>query len=85
MEKLTEKLTEKLQFLFFDTNAFTGSVNLTQLPACLNRLNLNKNQLSANPTKGHLSVMGWTNTPVLGEAKNLFKPLVVFLSWRRPY
>ena len=44
-----------------------------------------ENQLSANPTKGHLSVVGWTSTPVWGEAKNLFKPLVVFLSWRRPY
>ena len=39
----------------------------------------------SNPTKGHLSVVGWTSTPVLGEAKNLLKPLVVFLSWRRPY
>ena len=43
------------------------------------------NQFSANPTKGHLCVVGWTSTPVFGEAKNLFKPLVVFLSWRRPY
>ena len=35
--------------------------------------------------EGHLSVVGWTSTPVFGEAKNLFKLLVVFLSWRRPY
>ncbi|KNH05004.1 Ribonuclease H domain [Perkinsela sp. CCAP 1560/4] len=42
-------------------------------------------QEAPNPTKGHLSVVGWTSTPVLGEAKNLFKPLVVFLSSRRPY
>ena len=66
-------------------NEFSGSVDLTQLPAALSYLNLGDNQLSANPTKGHLSVVGWTSTPVLGEAKNLFKPLVVFLSWRRPY
>ena len=66
-------------------NEFSGSVDLTRLPAALSWLNLSQNQLSADPTKGHLSVVGWTSTPVLGEAKNLFKPLVVFLSWRRPY
>ena len=66
-------------------NKFTGDISLEKLPKCLKQLELSQNQLSANPTKGHLSVVGWTSTPVLGEAKNLFKPLVVFLSWRRPY
>ena len=54
-------------------NKFSGSVDLTQLPAALTQLDLSENKLSANPTKGHLSVVGWTSTPVLGEAKNLFQ------------
>ncbi|KNH07684.1 hypothetical protein XU18_1685 [Perkinsela sp. CCAP 1560/4] len=62
-----------------------GSVHLEWLPSSVRDLVVTWNQLTANPTKGHLSVVGWTSTPVLGEAKNLFKPLVVFLSWRRPY
>ncbi|KNH05181.1 hypothetical protein XU18_3744 [Perkinsela sp. CCAP 1560/4] len=66
-------------------NQLGGSVVLTQLPSNLKCFILASNYFSADPTKGHLSVVGWTSTPVLGEAKNLFKPLVVFLSWRRPY
>ena len=80
-----ESLPDTLKDLSADGNEFTGSVDLTQLPAAMLYLDLRSNRLSANPTKGHLSVVGWTSTPVLGEAKNLFKPLVVFLSWRRPY
>ena len=75
----------KAMTFFMNDNKFSGSVDFTRLPAVLVRLSLSANQLSANPTKGHLFVVGWTSTPVLGEAKNLFKPLVVFLSWRRPY
>ena len=63
----------------------TGTLGLEFLPCSMKSLQMWRNALSANPTKGHLSVVGWTSTPVLGEAKNLFKPLVVFLSWRRPY
>ena len=37
----------------------------------MTRLNMLRNALSANPTKGHLSVVGWTSTPVFGEAKSL--------------
>ncbi|KNH05810.1 hypothetical protein XU18_3221, partial [Perkinsela sp. CCAP 1560/4] len=67
----------------FDTSEskFSGTIDLTQFPAAMLHLGFAENRLSANPTKGHLSVVGWTSTPVLGEAKNLFKPLVVFLSW----
>ena len=78
-------LPKAMTDFFAQYNKFSGNVDLSQLPAVLARLSLAANQLSANPTKGHLSVVGWTSTPVLGEAKNLFKPLVVFLSWRRPY
>ena len=78
-------LPRLMQRVNLSENSFTGEVSLTGLPRCLQALYLGRNQLSANPTKGHLSVVGWTSTPVLGEAKNLFKPLVVFLSWRRPY
>ena len=78
-------LPDNLKNLYLDKNNFDGEVDLTQLPKQLERISLNDNAFSANPTKGHLSVVGWTSTPVLGEAKNLFKPLVVFLSWRRPY
>ena len=81
LESLPVSLTH---FAAYD-NEFTGSIDFTQLPAGMLYLDLRSNRLSANPTKGHLSVVGWTSTPVLGEAKNLFKPLVVFLSWRRPY
>ena len=63
----------------------TGTLSFEFLPWSMKTVNMFMNALSANPTKGHLSVVGWTSTPVLGEAKNLFKPLVVFLSWRRPY
>ena len=66
-------------------NALSGTIQLADLPGKMEAVNLGGNQLNADPTKGHLSVVGWTSTPVLGEAKNLFKPLVVFLSWRRPY
>ena len=62
-----------------------GSLHLEWLPSSVMEFDATDNNLTANPTKGHLSVVGWTSTPVLGEAKNLFKPLVVFLSWRRPY
>ncbi|KNH05433.1 hypothetical protein XU18_3404 [Perkinsela sp. CCAP 1560/4] len=84
-----ESFPDTLTHFYASTNKFSGSVDLTQLPAALTQLDLSENQLSVltlgNPTKGHLFVVGWTSTPVLGEAKNLFKPLVVFLSWRRPY
>ena len=63
----------------------TGTLGFEFLPWSMKLFRVCSNALSANPTKGHLSVVGWTSTPVLGEAKNLFKPLVVFLSWRRPY
>ena len=63
----------------------TGTLGFEFLPWSMKIVKMCSNALSANPTKGHLSVVGWPSTPVLGEAKNLFKPLVVFLSWRRPY
>ncbi|KNH07883.1 hypothetical protein XU18_1515 [Perkinsela sp. CCAP 1560/4] len=78
-------LPATMRGLSLHKNKFTGQVSLEHLPEGLQSLSVSTNQLSANPTKGHLSVVGWTSTPVLGEAKNLFKPLVVFLSWRRPY
>ena len=71
--------------MLLSRNRFSGTIDLGNLPDSMVILNVRNNALSANPTKGHLSVVGWTSTPVLGEAKNLFKPLVVFLSWRRPY
>ena len=67
------------------THIASGTIDFKFLPCSMTGLIMVENNLSANPTKGHLSVVGWTSTPVLGEAKNLFKPLVVFLSWRRPY
>ena len=80
-----DRLPAAVLELFLSGIKFTGDISLENLPKGLETLSLLDNQLSANPTKGHLSVVGWTSTPVLGEAKNLFKPLVVFLSWRRPY
>ncbi|KNH08658.1 hypothetical protein XU18_0855 [Perkinsela sp. CCAP 1560/4] len=80
-----ERLPEIMVYLNVSENAFCGSLKLESLPDTLTEFNACDNQFFANPTKGHLSVVGWTSTPVLGEAKNLFKPLVVFLSWRRPY
>ncbi|KNH08097.1 hypothetical protein XU18_1313 [Perkinsela sp. CCAP 1560/4] len=78
-------LPTSLKKLNIGCNAFTGLINMESLPEGMEEISVHCNDLSANPTKGHLSVVGWTSTPVLGEAKNLFKPLVVFLSWRRPY
>ena len=80
-----DRLPAAVRSVDLSGNKFTGDISLENLPKGLEILSLLDNQLSANPTKGHLSVVGWTSTPVLGEAKNLFKPLVVFLSWRRPY
>ncbi|KNH06297.1 leucine-rich repeat protein [Perkinsela sp. CCAP 1560/4] len=80
-----DSLPDTLTYFYANNNQFSGSVDLTGLPAALMSLHISQNQLSANPTKGHLSVVGWNSTPVFGEAKNLLKPLVVFLSWRRPY
>ena len=54
-------------------NRFSGTIDLGNLPESMERFDVTKNALSANPTKGHLSVVGWTSTPVLGEAKNLFQ------------
>ncbi|KNH03754.1 hypothetical protein XU18_4830 [Perkinsela sp. CCAP 1560/4] len=78
-------LPSSMKDLNMSANAISGTMELADLPENVKKLSLAGNALSANPTKGHLSVVGWTSTPVLGEAKNLFKPLVVFLSWRRPY
>ncbi|KNH05683.1 hypothetical protein XU18_3300 [Perkinsela sp. CCAP 1560/4] len=75
---------EEFRWVFKQENG-TGTVGFEFLPWSIKIVVMWNNALSANPTKGHLSVVGWTSTPVLGEAKNLFKPLVVFLSWRRPY
>ncbi|KNH05182.1 leucine-rich repeat protein [Perkinsela sp. CCAP 1560/4] len=69
LESLPDTLTHFIAF----SNQFSGSVDLTRLPAVLTYLHISNNQLGANPTKGHLSVVGWTSTPVLGEAKNLFQ------------
>ena len=77
-------LPTSIESLDLGGNAFTGSISFERLPEWMQCSNVSNNELS-DPTKGHLSVVGWTSTPVLGEAKNLFKPLVVFLSWRRPY
>ena len=77
-------LPTSLKKLNLAGNEFTGAIDLERLPKSMVILGVSYNHLS-DPTKGHLSVVGWTSTPVLGVAKNLFKPLVVFLSWRRPY
>ncbi|KNH08111.1 leucine-rich repeat protein [Perkinsela sp. CCAP 1560/4] len=61
-----ESLPDTLTDFIAGYNQFTGSVNLTQLPAALSFLDLENNRLSANPTKGHLSVVGWTSTQPLG-------------------
>ena len=80
-----ERLPESMVYLSVPYSRLSGSLKLARLPDTLTYLEAYDNEFTANPTKGHLSVVGWTSTPVLGEAKNLFKPLVVFLSWRRPY
>ena len=74
--------TKKIDMLW---NSLIGTIKLAELPGRMENLRIHRNRLTANPTKGHLSVVGWTSTPVLGEAKKLLKPLVVFQSWRRPY
>ena len=67
-----DRLPAAVRELDLSRNEFTGDISLENLPKCLEYLLLSNNQMSANPTKGHLSVVGWTSTPVLGEAKNLF-------------
>ncbi|KNH05988.1 hypothetical protein XU18_3082 [Perkinsela sp. CCAP 1560/4] len=64
--------------LSLDKNKFTAQVSLEHLPDGLQSLSVSTNQLSADPTEGHLSVVGWTSTPVLGEAKNLLNPSLCF-------
>ena len=65
-------LPGKMEGVYLYDNQLTGSLELDRLPATVRRLGLGNNKFTANPTKGHLSVVGWTSTPVLGEAKNLF-------------
>ena len=65
-------LPGKIEGVYLNVNQLTGSLDLDTLPAAVRGLGLGNNKFTANPTKGHLSVVGWTSTPVLGEAKNLF-------------
>ncbi|KNH08109.1 hypothetical protein XU18_1325 [Perkinsela sp. CCAP 1560/4] len=61
-----------------------GSFHSEWLPISVRNFTVFFNQFSANPTKGHLSVVGWTSTLSWGKPR-AFRILVVFLSWRRPY
>ena len=59
-------LPEKIEGVYFYGNQLTGSLELDRLPAAVRTLNLSGNKFTANPTKGHLSVVGWTSTQPLG-------------------
>ncbi|KNH04555.1 leucine-rich repeat protein [Perkinsela sp. CCAP 1560/4] len=79
-----DRLPAAVRSLYLYINKFTGEISLGNLPQGLEILALEDNELTANPTKGHLSVVGWTSTPSWGKPR-AFETLVVFLSWRRPY
>ncbi|KNH07233.1 hypothetical protein XU18_2096, partial [Perkinsela sp. CCAP 1560/4] len=72
------RLPAALEFLNLSENHLSGSVVLTQIPSNLEILNLSCNRFSANPTKGHLSVVGWTSTPVWGKPRTFLNPSSCF-------
>ena len=47
-------------------NALSGTIQLDDLPGKIEVVHLFNNKLTDNPTKGHLSVVGWTSTQPLG-------------------
>ena len=59
-------------------NNLTGSLDWASLPTSLKKLNLAGNQFSANPTKGHLSVVGWTSTLSWGKPRTFLNPSSCF-------
>ena len=70
-----DSLPAAVRELDLSRNKFTGDISLENLPKCLEYLSLSNNQLSANPTKGHLSVVGQDQYPALGEVRETAKLL----------
>ncbi|KNH06149.1 hypothetical protein XU18_2974 [Perkinsela sp. CCAP 1560/4] len=52
-----------------------GALHLEWLPSSVRKVIVRWNYLTANPMKGHLSVVGWTSTPALGEVRETAKLL----------
>ena len=65
-------------------NRLAGTIEWASLPKSMKELDLSLNKSTADPTEGHLFVVGWTSTPSWGKPR-AFQALVVFLFWRRPY
>ncbi|KNH07219.1 hypothetical protein XU18_2082 [Perkinsela sp. CCAP 1560/4] len=57
---------------------------MASLPISMKELHLGNNLFTADPTEGHLFVVGWTSTPSWGKPR-AFRILVVFLFWCRPH
>ena len=65
-ELCTRKLPRALRFCKLVRCGLHGNLDLRTLPMNLQILDLGFNVFTANPTKGHLSVVGWTSTQPLG-------------------
>ncbi|KNH06117.1 hypothetical protein XU18_2985, partial [Perkinsela sp. CCAP 1560/4] len=61
-ELCTRKLPRALRFCKLVRCGLHGNLDLRTLPMNLQILDLGFNVFTANPTKGHLSVVGWTST-----------------------
>ena len=72
------RLPEKLHNIRLNDNRFSGEIDLSHLPAELWDLDAGHNRLVTNPTKGHLSVVGWTSTPVWGKPRTFLNPSSCF-------
>ena len=56
----------------------SGSMDTRAFSHHLVSLSVGDNRFHANPTKGHLSVVGWTSTPVWGKPRTFLNPSSCF-------
>ena len=94
-------LPRKMERVYLDKNHLGGSLDLDRLPATVETLDLSANEFTGEISLEKLSkcldylrltrrkdTSPWWVGPVpqfWGKPRTFFKPLVVFLSWRRPY
>ena len=69
------RLPTSTRTMYLFENRFSGTIDLGKLPDSMGLLDVSKNALSANPTKGHLSVVGQDQYPALGEVRETAKLL----------
>ena len=84
MENHLESLPSSVKIFAAVLSGLTGTLAMASLPIPMKELHLGNNLFTADPTEGHLFVVGRTSTLSRGKP-GAFQTLVVFLFWRRPY